>query len=115
MSHDETMKGGLIPREFQKYHFHIISCLKMIENTWEEVTKKTVTSAWKNLWKDSIVECNFEGFETVLVEPAVSNIVSFAKIMGLDEKNDIDVLEEYQSQKLTTEEIMETLATHSCT
>ncbi|GBL86220.1 hypothetical protein AVEN_121578-1 [Araneus ventricosus] len=115
MSHDETTKGGLTPRELQKYHFHIISCRKMIENTWEEVSKKTLTSAWKNLWKESIVECNFEGFETVLVEPAVSDIVSLSKITGLDVKKDIDELEEDQSQKLTTEEIMETLATHSCT
>ncbi|GBM87018.1 hypothetical protein AVEN_127137-1 [Araneus ventricosus] len=66
MSHDETMKGGLTPREFQKYHFHIISCLKMIENTWEEVTKKTLTSAWKNLWQESIVECIFRGLRQCL-------------------------------------------------
>ncbi|GBN50912.1 hypothetical protein AVEN_49257-1 [Araneus ventricosus] len=56
---------NLTLREYQKYHFHIASCLKMIENAWEEVTKRTLTSAWKKFWSESIVECDIEESETV--------------------------------------------------
>ncbi|GBN09469.1 hypothetical protein AVEN_143097-1 [Araneus ventricosus] len=90
-------------RDFRKYHFHIVAYLKLIKNTWEAVTKRTLTSAWKKLWPESVVECDFEGFETVPVEPAVNEIVSLAKIMGLKGENDIDELEEDRSQDLTYE------------
>ncbi|PNF21866.1 hypothetical protein B7P43_G05279 [Cryptotermes secundus] len=105
----EVTEGtNLTLREFWKYHFHIVACLKMIEKTWEGVTKRTLTSAWKKLWPDSVVECDFEGFEIVPVEPVVNEIVSLAKIMGLEvNNNDIDELVEEHSQELSTEELME--------
>ncbi|PNF30455.1 hypothetical protein B7P43_G12495 [Cryptotermes secundus] len=80
----------------------------MIEKVWEGVTKRTLTSAWKKLWPERVVECDFEGFEIVPVEPVVNEIVSLAKIMGLEVgNNDIDELVEEHSQELTTEELME--------
>ncbi|GBO46897.1 hypothetical protein AVEN_191925-1 [Araneus ventricosus] len=63
--------------------------------------------AWKKLWPDSAVECDFEGFETVPVEPAVNEIVSAYKIMRLEMENDINELKEYLSQELATEELKE--------
>ncbi|PNF30675.1 hypothetical protein B7P43_G06169 [Cryptotermes secundus] len=105
----EVTEGtNLTLREFWKYHFHIVACFKMIEKAWEGVTKRTLTSAWKKLWPESVVECDFEGFEIVPVEPVVNEIVSLAKIMGLEvDNNDIDELVEEHSQGLTTEELME--------
>ncbi|PNF37791.1 hypothetical protein B7P43_G10140 [Cryptotermes secundus] len=105
----EVTEGtNLTPREFWKYHFHIIACLKMIEKAWQGVTKGTLTSAWKKLWPVSIVECAFEGFEIVPVEPVVNETVSLAKIMGLEvDDSDIDELVEEHSQELTTEELTE--------
>ncbi|GBL78699.1 hypothetical protein AVEN_65264-1 [Araneus ventricosus] len=39
---------------------------KMIENAWEWVTKRTLTSAWKKLWSESVAECDIEVSETVV-------------------------------------------------
>ncbi|GBM08269.1 Tigger transposable element-derived protein 1 [Araneus ventricosus] len=95
-------------REFWKCHFHIVACLKMIENAWEGVTKRTLTSAWKKLWPESVVECEFEEPETVPVDPVVYEIVSLAKIVGLEvDSNDIEQLVEEHNQELTTEELLE--------
>ncbi|PNF21961.1 hypothetical protein B7P43_G01794 [Cryptotermes secundus] len=101
----EVMEGtNLTLREFWKYHFHIVACLKMIEKAWEE----TLTSAWKKLWPQSVFECDFEGFQIVRVEPAVNEIMSLAKIMGLEvDNNDIDEPVEEHSQELTTKKLME--------
>ncbi|PNF40558.1 hypothetical protein B7P43_G07603 [Cryptotermes secundus] len=54
----EVTEGtNLTLREFWKYHFHIVVCLKMIEKAWEGTTKRTPTSAWKKFWPESVVEC----------------------------------------------------------
>ncbi|GBL83101.1 hypothetical protein AVEN_165321-1 [Araneus ventricosus] len=47
------------------------------------------------------------GFETVPVETAANEIVSLAKIVGLEVENSIDELEEGHNQELTTEELTE--------
>ncbi|PNF38060.1 hypothetical protein B7P43_G00349 [Cryptotermes secundus] len=105
----EVTEGtNLTLRVFWKYHFHIVACLKMTEKAWEGVTQSTLTSAWKTFWPESVVECDFEGFEIVPVEPVVNEIVSLAQIIGLEvDNNDIDELVEEHSQQLTTEELME--------
>ncbi|GBM50571.1 hypothetical protein AVEN_266788-1 [Araneus ventricosus] len=95
-------------REFRKYHFHIVVCLKNIANTWEGVTKKILTSVWKRLWPESFVECDFERFETVFVKPVVNEIMCLDNIMGLEvDNNDIDEFVEEHSQELATKELME--------
>ncbi|GBM84295.1 hypothetical protein AVEN_1900-1 [Araneus ventricosus] len=45
---------------------------------------RTLTSACKKLWPECAVECVFEEFQTVPVEPAINEMVSLAKIMGLE-------------------------------
>ncbi|GBL81027.1 hypothetical protein AVEN_274093-1 [Araneus ventricosus] len=57
---------NLTLRAYQNYHFHIVSCPKMIENAWEGVTKRALTSAWKKLWPESFVECDIEESEIML-------------------------------------------------
>ncbi|GBO12731.1 hypothetical protein AVEN_217431-1 [Araneus ventricosus] len=69
----------------------------MIENIWEGVS---------SLRPETVVECDFEGFEATPVEPVINEIVSLAKIVGLD-NNDIDDLLEEHSQELSTEEFTE--------
>ncbi|GBL91318.1 hypothetical protein AVEN_203472-1 [Araneus ventricosus] len=60
----------------------------------------------KGLARQRCQKCDFEGFETVPVEPADNEIVSLAKIMGLEvDNNDIDELVKEHSQELTTEEL----------
>ncbi|GBN93495.1 hypothetical protein AVEN_31589-1 [Araneus ventricosus] len=94
-----------------KYRFKIIACHKKIDNAWEEFNNRALTSAWKKLWPDRIVECDFEEFETKPTEPVVNEIVSLAKIMGLElDNNDIDKLVEEHSSELTTEEFTELLS-----
>ncbi|GBO26047.1 hypothetical protein AVEN_205296-1 [Araneus ventricosus] len=73
-----------------------------MENTWKGATERTLTSARKKLWPKGVVECVFEGFETVPVEPVVSEIVSFDKIMGLEK----DVVDEslLEEEKVTAKQ-----------
>ncbi|GBN01727.1 hypothetical protein AVEN_30986-1 [Araneus ventricosus] len=72
---------------------------------WEGVTKRTFIYAWKKRWPKSVVE--WEGFETVPVEPAVHETVSLVQIMGLEEEIDSDELEGGHSQELSTEKLTE--------
>ncbi|GBM76536.1 hypothetical protein AVEN_145690-1 [Araneus ventricosus] len=76
----------------------------------EGVIKRILTSAWKKFWPEKVVECDIEVSETLSlpVEPVVNEMLSLAKIRGLEEDgNDIDDLMEEHSQELTTGELME--------
>ncbi|GBM49309.1 hypothetical protein AVEN_38102-1 [Araneus ventricosus] len=55
----------------------------MIENPWEVVTNRTLTY-WKKLWADSVVGCDIEESETLYCGAMVNEIVSLAKIKGLE-------------------------------
>ncbi|GBN83569.1 hypothetical protein AVEN_216927-1 [Araneus ventricosus] len=73
----------------------------------EEVTKRTLPSVWKKLWLESVVKCVFESFERVPVQPVINEIVSLAKVMGLElDNNDNEFVEEH-SQELTIKEFTE--------
>ncbi|GBN39697.1 hypothetical protein AVEN_118066-1 [Araneus ventricosus] len=43
-------------REYQKYHFHIVSSLKMIENAWEGLPREPSLLLLKKLWSESVVD-----------------------------------------------------------
>ncbi|GBL98462.1 hypothetical protein AVEN_111595-1 [Araneus ventricosus] len=77
--------------EFWKYHLHIVACLKM------GVTKRTLTSVWKKLWPESVVECDFEGFETIPVKLVVNEIVSLTKIVELELDNNMTSMSLWKS------------------
>uniref|UniRef100_A0A3P9B687 HTH CENPB-type domain-containing protein n=1 Tax=Maylandia zebra TaxID=106582 RepID=A0A3P9B687_9CICH len=50
-------------REFWKYHFDIVACLKLISLAWREVSRRMLNSAWRKLWPDAVAARDFEGFE----------------------------------------------------
>ncbi|GBL94413.1 hypothetical protein AVEN_7381-1 [Araneus ventricosus] len=73
----------------------------MIENPRERVI---LTSTWENFWPESVVECDFEGFEILRVELVGNENVSLAMAMRLEvDNNNIDEFVEEHSQELTTE------------
>ncbi|GBO19329.1 Tigger transposable element-derived protein 1 [Araneus ventricosus] len=78
----------------------------MDQQAWLSVATRTLTSAWKKLWPESVAERTFEGFEPEV--PVEEEIVSLGKSMGLvmDER-DVNELVEEHSQELTTEELQE--------
>lgn len=93
-------------REFWKDHFNIVACLKMIDKAWDGVTQRTLISAWKELWPESVIECDFEGQEADTAETVIQEIVYLANIMELvADNNDINELVEEHNQELTTEEL----------
>ncbi|XP_067125817.1 tigger transposable element-derived protein 1-like [Centruroides vittatus] len=99
-----TENTNLTLREFWKDHFDIVICLKIIDQAWLGVTTRTLTSAWKKLWPEAVVERAFEGLEPEV--SVVEEIVSLGKSMGLEvDERDVNELVEEQSQELTTEEL----------
>lgn len=101
-----TENTNLTLREYWKDHFNIVICLRIIDQAWLSVTTRTLTSAWKKLWPESVAERTFEGFEPEV--PVEEEIVSLGKSMGLvmDERDVNELIEEH-SQELTTEELQE--------
>ncbi|XP_026482505.1 tigger transposable element-derived protein 1-like [Ctenocephalides felis] len=73
--------------EFSKNHFHIVMCLTIINKIWTEFPKTTLTSAWKILWPEIIIENDWEGFESLPVEPVIDD-----RVTNMDE--DLDIKEE---------------------
>ncbi|GBM44677.1 Tigger transposable element-derived protein 1 [Araneus ventricosus] len=69
-----TENTNLTLREYWKDHFNIVVCLRMIDQAWLSVTTRTLTSAWKKLWPESVAERTFEGFEPEV--PVEEEIVS---------------------------------------
>lgn len=100
-----TSDTQLTLRDFWRNHFNILHCLCLIDNAWQQLTCRTLNSAWTNLWPDCVVERDFEGFETQTNE-VVNDIVSLGKIMGLEvSDDDIEELVEEHSTELSTEEL----------
>ena len=98
-----TQNTNLTLREFWKEHYNIAICLNLIDMSWQQVTKRTLNSAWRKLWPDVVLERDFEGFE-----PVQEEIVSLGRSMGLEVDNaDVDELIEEHTEELTTEELKE--------
>ena len=68
-------------REFWKDNFTILNCLTLIDNAWTQVTYRTLNSARKNLWPDSVAERDFEGIESD-DSAHIDEVVSMEKGMG---------------------------------
>ncbi|XP_040177160.1 tigger transposable element-derived protein 1-like isoform X2 [Rana temporaria] len=95
-------------REFWKNHFNIVNCLNLIDNAWNWVSKRTLNSAWGNLWSDCVLGHDFNGFDQELEPPVVHQILSLGEIMGLEvNEEDIEELLEEYGQELTTDELMD--------
>ncbi|XP_005008025.1 tigger transposable element-derived protein 1-like [Cavia porcellus] len=104
----EVTKGtNLTFQEFWK-HFHIVNCLKIIDKTWDGVTKRTLNSAWRKLWPDCVLGHDLEGLAHEQELPVIDEIVSLGKTMGLEvNEDDIQELIEEHGKELTTEELMD--------
>ncbi|GBN78124.1 hypothetical protein AVEN_128957-1 [Araneus ventricosus] len=75
---------------------NITSCLKIIENAWEGVTKRIFTPTWKKFWSESVIECDIEESESVTLWTYSQRRLCFlAKIRGLEvDSNDIEEIVE---------------------
>ena len=108
-----TESTNLTLREFWRSHFNIVHCLKIIDQAWVGVTRRTLNSAWKKLWPDAVALRDFEGFgpEAASVpapESDLDEIVSIGKSMGLEVKeDDITQLVKEHHEELTTDELKE--------
>jgi len=99
---EATTNTDLALRDFWKNHFTIAHSITLIDKAWQEVSNRTMNSAWRNLWPEAVTERDFEDV------PIVKDIVSLGRSMGLD-VNDFDVEElvEGHREELTTEELQE--------
>ena len=89
----------------------------MIEKAWNEVSKRTLNSSWKQLWPAVVTECDFEDFgpspeDEAVDDPApegdVEEIISLGRSMGLVvDEADVDNLIEEHREELTTEALKE--------
>ncbi|XP_066974538.1 tigger transposable element-derived protein 1-like [Macrobrachium rosenbergii] len=116
-----TNETSLTLTEFWKEHFHILSCVRLINKAWAEVSKRTLTAGWRNLWPDGAPLRDFEGFDSPsqlgddpeaeplpLPDADVEEIVSVAKSMGLEvSSDDVEELVAEHNTELTTEELQE--------
>ena len=97
-------------------------CLRLIDRAWQEVTQRTLNSAWRKLWPDAVTTPDFEGFEGAAeggsvsvrdLEPPVpevdvQEIVSIGRAMGLEvDEADVDDLLEEHKEELTTDDLKE--------
>ena len=100
---DITENTNLTLHEFWKGHYNIVNCLKNIDMAWEEVTVKTLNSAWSKLWPDCIP--TGDSAETHMPE---EEILSLANNMGLEvDTEDIDDLVDENTEELTTEDLLQ--------
>ena len=92
-------------REFGKDHFTTMNSLTLIDNAWTQVTCKTLNSAWKNLWPDTVAERDLEGFDPD-DRALIDEVVFMGKSMGLEVESE-DVYELFKSHEieLNTEEL----------
>ena len=100
---DITENTNLTLHEFWKGHYNIVNCLKNIDMAWEEVTVKTLNSAWSKLWPDCIP--TGDSAETHMPE---EEILFLANNMGLEvDTEDIDDLVDENTEELTTEDLLQ--------
>ncbi|XP_029054233.2 tigger transposable element-derived protein 1-like [Osmia bicornis bicornis] len=98
-----TSETELTLREFSKEHFNIVNSLPLIDKAWQEVSHKTINSAWRNLWPQAVTETDVEPVPSI-----IEDIVSLARSMKLDVCDDnVEELVEEHNKELTTEELEE--------
>nr|XP_053637938.1 tigger transposable element-derived protein 1-like [Cherax quadricarinatus] len=105
-----TSDTHLTLRDFWKEHFSILHCISLIGKAWEEVTTRTLNSAWRKLWPDCVHKRDFEGFVADPDEPmsVVNSVVALGSSMRLDVSlEDVEELVEDHNKELTTEELQE--------
>ena len=58
-----TPDTELTLRDFWKHHFNILHCLTLVDRAWQQVTYRTMNSAWRKLWPECVAGRDFEGFD----------------------------------------------------
>ena len=69
-------------RAFRRDPFTILNFLTLIDIVWTQVTHRSLNSAWKKLWPDSVAEQDFDGFKSD-DSSLIDEVVSTGKSMGL--------------------------------
>ena len=115
-----TSDTQLTLRDFWKNHFNIYHCITLIDKAWNQVSYKTMNSAWSKLWPNCVTEQEFEGFDSVAgtstaadVEEEsredsqlIDEIVSMGQNLGLEmDSGDVEELLDEHRDELTTEEL----------
>ncbi|GFQ87525.1 tigger transposable element-derived protein 1 [Trichonephila clavata] len=93
-------------RMFWKEKFDILLAIRLIQKAWEEVSQRTLISAWKMLVPSWIQE------EAVVDDTeVVKDIITVAQRLELEvEEEDVEELIEEHKEELTTEELQTLLA-----
>ncbi|XP_050724716.1 tigger transposable element-derived protein 1-like isoform X2 [Eriocheir sinensis] len=101
-----TFDTELTLRDVWKHHFNILHCLMLIDKAWQQVTYRSVNSAWRILWSDCVAGSDTKDFVVI------DDIVSLGKDMGLEvNREDVEELLEGHKNELSVEE-MEQLQKH---
>ncbi|XP_067125996.1 tigger transposable element-derived protein 1-like [Centruroides vittatus] len=93
--------GDMTDQKFWKEKFYVLMATRLIQKAWEEVTQKTLNSAWKRLVPEWTQEEPAEDTEVV------QEIISTAREVEVEDVEEL--IEEYQ-EELTTEELQALLA-----
>ncbi|GFR24848.1 tigger transposable element-derived protein 1-like protein [Trichonephila clavata] len=105
---EECEFGGdnMTIRMFWKEKFDILLAIRLIQKAWEEVSQRTLISAWKMLVPSWIQE------EAVVDDTeVVKDIITVAQRLELEvEEEDVEELIEEHKEELTTEELQTLLA-----
>lgn len=80
-----TSDAELSFTEFSNKHLDILNCISVMEKTWWGVTCMSLNSAWKKLRLGYADERDFEGLESIPIDPiyVLQSIVYFGEIIGL--------------------------------
>lgn len=73
---------NLTLREFWKDHYNIMIFLIIINMAWQDITKRTLTSAWKKLWPAVVSETDFKRLKPEVA--VVEEIIPLGKSMEQD-------------------------------
>ncbi|GCC35790.1 hypothetical protein chiPu_0014278 [Chiloscyllium punctatum] len=94
--------------QYWKDHFNILHCISLIDKAYNEVSFRTLQSAWRKLWPACVPERDFEGFEEETSVNAVNEIVTLGQNLGLEvEEDDVAELVEDHRQELSTDDLAE--------
>ena len=109
-----TSDTQLTLRDFWKNHFNIYHCITIIDKAWDQVSYRSMNSAWRKLWPDCVTE-NVASASTaadVQVESQeerqlIDDIVNMSQNLGLEmDSDDVEELLDEHRVELTTEELL---------
>nr|XP_045587806.1 tigger transposable element-derived protein 1-like [Procambarus clarkii] len=100
-------------RQFWKEQFNIMGALRLIDKAWEGVSRRTLHSAWRNLWPEGVPERDFEGFGPAPASASapvddpeallVDDIVALGHTLGLE----VDAADVQELKELVQQEVQE--------